>query len=371
MSNFTNSKRIPFSFSRSKISTSKNVKNDESIPYSTNLYSSSIYQPNPNHFLIQPGTQAPDSMGLYTYWSDYKHIDNNFFRDVQVEEHDVNLFSGDRDISVNANPLNFTVWLSPGATRTKSFLPRVFKNVKYMSFEHVIFPKYIKLNKYNGSTDTSANIFITDISNSIQSLKINGDITSSIDQNISYQICNIQNSGLKTYVNFTVNFCTDNSWELIYDNQTFEKILNKYIPSLTSGNSNYIQHICIQPTNNRFLFNTANISEFRPLFPKLNTKSDLFYAIKKTYVVYKNSDLLNIYKFDVKLLDSTYKPIQIDNLDFSIQTPKCTCCFPTGDIRYSCECYYPRHPMYYGYQIDLFLKIGTLVQELNKKIYMI
>jgi hypothetical protein len=196
-------------------------------------------------------------------------------------------------------------------------------------------------------------------------------MVSSINPSISYQICNIQSSGLNTNVNFTINFCTKICWELIYNNQTYTKILNKYIPSLTSGSSNHIQHICIQPTNNKFLFNTKNISEFRPLFPKLNNYTDLYYAIKKTYVVYKNSDLLNIYKFDIKLLDSSYKPIQINNLDFSIQTNNCTCCLPTGDIKYSCKCYYPRHPFYYGYQIDLFLKIGTLVQELNKKTYSI
>jgi len=371
MSNFSNTKRIAFSFSRSKISTSKNIKNEDSIPYCTNLYNSLIYQPNP----VQRQTssnqiiQYPDSLGLYTYWSEYDHIDTNFFKDIQIEEYDINLNSGDRDISVNSNPLNFTVWLSPGSTRTKSFLPRVFKNVKYISFEHVIFPKYTRLNKYDGSTDISANIYITDISNSIRSLKINDDIVSSINPLVSYQICNVQTNGLNTNVNFTVNFCTKICWELVYNNQTYTKVLNKYIPSLTSGSSNYIQHICIQPTNNKFLFNTKNISEFRPLFPKINNNTDLYYAIKKTYVVYKNSDLLNIYKFDIKLLDSTYTPIQINNLDSTIPISKCTCCFPTGDIKYSCKCYYPRHPMYYGYQIDLFLKIGTLVQELNRKTY--
>jgi hypothetical protein len=130
MSNFSNKKRIAFSFSRSKISTYKNVKNDESIPYSINLYNNSIYQPNP---VERQEKENSDSLGLYTYWSEYQHVDKNFFRDIQVEEYDINLNSGNRDISVNSNPLNFTVWLSPGSTRTKSFLPRVFKNVKYIS----------------------------------------------------------------------------------------------------------------------------------------------------------------------------------------------------------------------------------------------
>lgn len=369
MSNFSDSKRIAFTFTKSKISTSRNVKKDSSIPYVTNLYSDQIYQQNPVIFNSLPS--KTDTLGIYTYWTEYEHNDKNFVRDIQIEEHDINLFSGDRDISVNPNPLDWDVWLSPGSTRSKSFLPRVFKNVKYISFEHVIFPKYIKLNKFDGSTDISANIFINDISNSINSINLNDNIVSNIDSNISYQICNIQNYGLITSVNFTVNLCTEICWELIFNRQSNLKTLNKYIPSLTSGSSNYIQHICIQPTNNKFLFNTANISEFRPLFPKLNPNSNLFFAIKKTFVVYKNSDLLNIYKFDVKLLDSTYTPIQINNLDMSMSSNVCSCCIPTGNIKYSCKCYYPRHPLYQGYQIDLFLKIGTLVQELNKKTYFV
>lgn len=366
MSNFTNTKRIPFSFSKSRISTSRSIKNDYSIPFATNLVNNSNYNSNP----VNTNTSNTDSLGLYTCWSNFEMGDKNFFKDIQVEEHDVNLCSSDRDISVNSNPLNFTVWLSPGSTRSRSFLPKVFKNVKYISFEHVIFPKYNKLNMFNGLSDPSANIFITDISNSIYSIQPNDDIVSMIDNNISYQICNVTNTDLKISVNFTINFCKEICWELIYWKQTNNKNLNKYIPSLTTGLSNYIQHICIQPTNNKFLFNTKNISEFRPLFPRLNKNTDLYYAIKKTFVVYKNSDLLNIYKLDVKFLDSTYTPIIIENLDTTINSyNKCSCNFPTGDIKYSCACYYPRHPMYFGYQVDLFLKIGTLVQELNKKTY--
>jgi len=360
MSNFSNTKRIAFSFSRSKISTSKNVKNDDSIPFVTGLTNSSTFETNPSF--------TNQSMGLYTCWNDFQNSgkSKNWFQDIQVEEHDINLNSADRDISVNSNPLNFTVWLSPGSTRTKSFLPKVFKNVKYISFEHIVFPKYNKLNMYSGMEDISANIFIQDISNSVFTIKPNDSIVSSIDPKISYQICDVHKFGSEIRVNFTVNYDNNICWELIYSSKT----LNKYIPSLTSGSTNYIQHICIQPTNNRFMFNTKNISEFRPVYPKLNKVSDLYFAIKKTFVVYKNSDLLNIYKFDVKLLDSSYQPIIINNLDLNASNfSKCSCCYPTDEIKFSCACYYPRHPMFFGYQIDLFLKIGTLVPELNKKTY--
>jgi hypothetical protein len=128
----------------SKVSTSRNIKKDNSIPYETNLYNNFIYQQNP----IPRQQIQYDTLGLYTYWREYESDNKDFFKDIQIEEHDINLNSFDRDISVNSNTLNFTVWLSPGSTRSKSFLPRVFKNVKYISFEHVIFPKYIQLNKF-------------------------------------------------------------------------------------------------------------------------------------------------------------------------------------------------------------------------------
>ena len=256
MSNFSNAKRIPFSFSKSRINTSHNVKNNQSVFFATNLANDSNYQPNTLN------SQTTDSMGLYTYWSNYSKPsdpNDNFFKDIQIEEHDINLNSVDRDISVNSNPLNFTVWLNPGSTRSKSFLPRVFKNVKYISFEHIIFPKYNKLNMFDGSADLSANIFISDISNSINTIVIDDNIISTIDSNISYQICNLTSDEISVCVNFTINFNKEISWELIYCKKTHNKILNKYLPILTSGLSNYIQHICIQPTNNKFLFNTKNI----------------------------------------------------------------------------------------------------------------
>ena len=50
---------------------------------------------------------------------------------------------------------------------------------------------------------------------------------------------------------------------------------------------------------------------------------------------------------------------------------KCNCNLATEDIKYSCKCYYLRHPLYEGFQLELFLKLGVLVQELNKNTYFV
>ena len=361
MSNFSNQKKIAFSFSKSRLSTTRNFNKDDSIPYITGLYNDNSYQPQNN---IQGDN-------LYTYWGDYYINDKVFFKDIQIEEHDINLFSGDRDISTNTNPLKFSVWLNPGNTRTKSFLPRLFKNVKYINFEHIIFPKFIQLNKFTTSSDISANIYSSDMSNNLLSITIDSEITSLININITYQICNIVKTTLLTEINFTVNYDNYVIYTFIYNNQNKTYILDKYIPVCTKSNS-AIQYICIQPTNNKFIYNTKSINIFRQVFPKLNPDSDLFYAIKKSFIVYKNTDLLNIYKFDIKLLDSNYQPIIIQNLDMNINVnSKCNCNLATEDIKYSCKCYYLRHPLYEGFQLELFLKLGVLVQELNKKTYFV
>ena len=362
MSNFSNQKKIAFSFSKSRLSTTKNFNKDDSIPYVTGLYNDNFYQP-------QNNINTNDN--LYTYWGDYYINDKLFFKDIQIEEHDINLFSGDRDISTNTNPLNFSVWLNPGNTRTKSFLPRLFKNVKYINFEHIIFPKFIQLNKFITSSDISANIYSSDISNNLLSITIDSEIISLIDINIKYQICNITKTTLLTEINFTVNKDNYTIYTFIYNNQNKSYILDKYVPECTKSNS-AIQYICIQPTNNKFIYNTKSINIFRQVFPKLNPESDLFYAIKKSFIVYKNTDLLNIYKFDIKLLDSNYQPIIIQNLDINADgNSKCKCNIEIEDVKYSCKCYYLRHPLYEGFQLELFLKLGVLVQELNKNTYFV
>jgi hypothetical protein len=367
MSNFSNQKKIGFSFSKSRIYTNRNLKNDYSIPFVTGLYNENYYQKQVNPSL--PESES-STRGLYTYWADYNINDKDFFKDIQIKEHDINLNSADRDISVNLNPLNFTVWLNPGNTRTKSFLPNDFKNVKYLNFEHIIFPKFIQLNKFLTSSDISANIYSSDISNNLSTITIDSNISSLIDSNISYQICNVVKTNLTAEINFTVNYnkCMIYTYKYNYINSTYS--LDKYIPIYTKLNT-YIQYICIQPTNNKFIFNTKSISVFRQVYPKLNSLSDLYFAIKKSLIVYKNTDLLNFYKFNIKLLDSNYEQIIIQNLDTNVvYSNRCTCCYETSNIKYSCKCYYLRHPLHDGFQIELFIKLGCLVQELNKKSYL-
>ena len=359
MSNFSNNKKLCFNIMpKNYVRTSRNIKIFDAIPYVTDLYSDNYSQQN-----IDNGTNH----GLYTYWGDYYVNDKLFFNDIQIDEHDININSIDRDTNINFNPLNFTVWLNPGPTKTKSFLPRVFKNVKYINFEHIVFPKYIQLNKFNFLSDPSSNLIINDISNNFTFNANHNDNISKINLNIlDYQICNVISRDNYLEVSITINFKKSIVYTYIRINDIIT--LDKFKGIYTNSPGNHIQYICIQPTNNKFIYNTKNKSVFRQVFPKLTKNSSLYIGIKKSFIVYKNTDLLNVYKLDIKLLDFNYEPIIINNLDHNIETNKCLCNLD-DTIKYSCSCYYLRHPLNLNFQIDIFLKFGCLIQDLNKKSY--
>lgn len=360
MSQFVRKNKIGFNFSKSHIKTSNELKNSDFIPFVTGLYNDNYPKQNINN---------DNNLGLYTYWGDYENNpDKLFYNDIQIEEFNLNLNSDDRDLNVNKNPLNFTIWLNPGNTHNKSFLPRIYENVKYINFEHIIFPKLVDLNKFNALLDLSANIIMNDINNNFTYNANHDENIAKIDSDIlNYQICNVQSSTNYLQINFTIDF----KKKIVYEYTNTNNIIkfDKYSGLSINSPGNHIQFICIQPTNNKFIFNTKNKSVFRQIYPALKKQSDLFLAVKKSFIVYKNTDLLNIYKIDIKLLDANYEPIIIHNLDVSIN-PDIKCLCELDVKKYSCKCYYLRHPLNKRFQLDIFLKLGCLKQEFNKKNYM-
>jgi hypothetical protein len=356
MSNFTNKKKISFKFKKSYLNNLKNIKQLEKIPFLTSLY---------NEYDTQ-NMIYNNNLGLYTYWSDYHNItDKNLKKDILIDEYNININSSDRDLNYNENPLYFSVWLNQQG-RDKSVLPHIFKNIKYINLEHIIFPKYIQLNKYNITNDLSFNNIKTEIGNIfISDTRLNNlnRINTSI---LTYQICNVIYNNYNDFeVNFTIDYIKDITYSFSYINSII--ILNKFEPICIYTYNNYIQYLCIDPTTNYFMFNTKNKSIFMPIFPKLNKHTSLYLAIKKSLIVYNNTNLLNIYKINVKILNSNYDEIVIKNLDYTLTNNTCNCSF--DNIKYSCKCYYLRHPLNSNFQIDLFIKIGSLIQDFNKVNY--
>jgi hypothetical protein len=349
MSNFSVKKKISFSFSKGGLNSSRNIKNIVSLPYIIN-------QSTEGHV----DSRNNESLGVYTYWNEFETIPNNY-KDIDITEYNINLQSGDRYHNIEPNPLNFTVYLRPYDTKNISFLPLTFKNVKFLHFENIIFPSYIQLSKFSTTTDTDYGQILNDISNSfilndITNInKINTDI-------LNYQICNVVQNLNYVEVNFTLNLVNTVVYNYINNNNV--KTLVKYSGLLYSDSK--IAYISIQPMNDKYIYSTKNISIFRPVFPRMKSTTSLCSSIRKSFIVYKNTDLLNINKFSIKLLDQDCNQIIINNLDYTVTSTSCTC----SNVKdYSCKCYYLRHPLNTNFQIDIFLKIGCFEQIIRQKDY--
>jgi hypothetical protein len=217
-------------------------------------------------------------------------------------------------------------------------------------------------------TSSTNNTIISDISsifllNFDNYNKINTEITI---LNQTYQICNIFQKYNYIEVNFTINQDKYISYSFINNNNI---ILLYYYKGFTIKNpDNFINYISINQTENKFIYSTKNIPFYKDVYPKLKINSELYVATRKSYVVYNNSNLANFNKFTIKLFNSSFKQILIDNLDYNINYNFiCNCDLET--LNFSCKCYYLRHPLNKFFQIDLFLKIGCYTPDFNKEVY--
>ena len=349
MSTFTINKNINFKFGKSKVSTAKQIKNMDSVPFQIPMYSDQDYNIQDINF---------NNLGIYNYWKNYEMI-TQYKKIIDISEYNINLNSKDRNLEKNKNPLEFTIKLSD-----YECFPNVFKNVKYVNFDHIVFPYYYQLLK----TSSTNNTIISDISsifllNFDNYNKINTEITI---LNQTYQICNIFQKYNYIEVNFTINQDKYISYSFINNNNI---ILLYYYKGFTIKNpDNFINYISINQTENKFIYSTKNIPFYKDVYPKLKINSELYVATRKSYVVYNNSNLANFNKFTIKLFNSSFKQILIDNLDYNINYNFiCNCDLET--LNFSCKCYYLRHPLNKFFQIDLFLKIGCYTPDFNKEVY--
>jgi len=271
----------------------------------------------------------------------------------ELNSYCVNLNSINRDMTVDKNPLKFTVWMNDD--HKTSTISRFFKHVKYIIFEYIIFPNYISLNKYKITTvDSLYNTIHTDIGD----LNVDVNMQYTFGDN-TYEICNKVINGNKTTINFTMNIDKTISYEYINNNSTI--IINYYSGIATNTPGNFIQYMSIQPCDNKYIFNTKNATYFRQVFPKLVPTSDIFIAIKNSYVLFKPCELLDVKRLNIELLDLNCKPIVINNLDYDYKAH-----IPVGlneTVQYTDPSYYLRHPLNHNFQIDIFLKIGCYEQS--------
>jgi hypothetical protein len=359
MTTFINHNKINFKFNKSKFSTAKKIKNLDTIPFQLAMYSDQDYNKHDVNF---------NNLGIYNYWKNYEMI-NNYKKIIDITEYNINLNSKDRNIKRDKNPLDFTINLNNGDDFT--FFPQIYKNVKYINFDHIIFPYYYQLLKYK------ENYAQNDIMlNDIQSIfLLNFDNMDKIGIEIetinnSYQICNIISRYNYIEVNYTINRNKEICYNYINDNNNIT--ISYYKGYSIKNPGNYINYISINKMENEFIYSTNNVPFFKDIYPKMKINSELYIATRKSYIIYKNSNLITINKFIIKLFDSQLKQILINNLDYDILNINnicniCNCSFE--NINYSCKCYYLRHPLNNHFQIDIFIKIGCYTPDFNKEVF--
>jgi|SaaInlStandDraft_4_1057021.scaffolds.fasta_scaffold18923_1 hypothetical protein len=268
---------------------------------------------------------------------------------IEVNNHCININSVNRDLLANRNPMKFTVWMNDD--HGSSSINKSFDNIKFINFEYIVFPKYIKMLKAKMKVTNS--LFTDIITVMGGTVTVNNQITLN---NKTYEICNKVGS----IVNFTIDGILTTSYEYINDTT-----VNIYTPININTMGNEIQYISLQPCDNKYIYSTKNKNFFKYVFPKLNKTSDMFLSTKKSYIEFKKSELLSLKRIFVELLDSQCEPIIIDNLDYEFQSHNIKGLHE--DVDYTDPSYYLRHPLNPNFQIDIFLKIGQYEQGLLKQ----
>ena len=275
---------------------------------------------------------------------------NNY---VAITEYSINLNSINRDVIINNSPFDFI-------TRFDD-LRESFKKVKYISIDHITFPSFVQIIKQNiDSTDVlynDINLMFCDLDSTInEQYEYNGN---------TYEICNINVIDDCTFINFTMNENKLLSYEYVKTSSSFN--IYKYIPIDLNSVANTIQYISINPLNNIMIHNTHGHNMFKYVLPKLKTDTQLYYYLKNTKTVFRDTCLQNIKKMQITILDSNSNIIKLNNIDNKCANASCTTLNEPKD--YSSPSYYLRHPLNPRFQIDIFLRIGCYEQELKSSIF--
>jgi len=275
---------------------------------------------------------------------------------IELNNYCVNLNSINRDLTIDKNPLKFTIWMNDD--HNTSTVNRFFTHIKFIKFEHIVFPYYISLNKYKIN---ESNALYNTINTNLSDLNVDVNEQYTFNNN-TYEICNKVIVDNITTINFTMNGITTTSYEYINNDSTIT--INYYSGIQINTIGNHIQYMSIAPSDNKYIFNTKNGTYFRHVFPRLDPTSDLYTDMKLSYVKFKDSELIDVKRLNVELLDLNCKPILISNLDYNYQGHNVIGLNETR--QFTDPEYYLRHPLNSKFQIDIFMNIACYEQSIDE-----
>lgn len=249
--------------------------------------------------------------------------------------------SVDRDSKIYSSPFNFTIVFSDPTSN----IQKTFKNVKYVGFENVLFPHCIQINKFLLTDNDMINELLDFFINN-QNININ-DQYSNLNY-LKFKSIEICNKDSKT-INFTLNEYSNKCYEWIIDNNTF----NYYIPVFTCE-SDSLQYINFKEINNPYIASTKNKLIYKYFYPKIRQDSEIYQSSRKSYVTYKNNELVKLSRLSIELLDINMNLLTVNNFDYN--------CNNNGIYGKN---YYIRHPLNPKFQLELFLNVGTIEKNLS------
>ena len=328
-------------------------------------------------------------LGIYTHMSDYEPpniLDKNLhakYVNQDVYEYPVLIDSVDRDITIYPNPFQYRVSLNSSSSPIAPFIMRNFEKVKYIKLETAVIPRLYSLYKTNISPITNSDLY------TLLSTKITPTTT---DQQIQSYLNTQDQIGVTTnyatYVNiqttrqtslpfnltaWTIEVIINNDTQVLYvyeypSNNFYTIQFDTYFDLSTDRNiilnMNEINNINVNSTNNQISGSFGVLYNYH--------KNNNFVFTDTSYVskVYKPTELQNINRLSISFNDSSFKQLNTQLLNYSIDTPSnCICTVDSSGNRtivYRCASHYIRHPYYKYLQNNILLKVGIYEPSINQ-----
>lgn len=291
-------------------------------------------------------TNNLDVLGFYIPLSDYqkqKEVIN------EIIEYNMIIDNLDRDKNVYKNPLKFKIIMDPLNTDPEPYILRnKLKNIKYIEIKDVSLPLNINLLKKEILLDIDlinyfeTNTIIRDNEYDYQESKL--------------QICNYIK---KDNENWEINYTINKNKEIVYSTGKKNNIKFHYQYQLNDNSISYGKNIYLnmKGLSNPYILGTNNNYDSILLSPKKIRNENILFNIKRDLIVYKNTNLESLSSVTISFTNEFGKELNILNLDNEVSNDKYCIC---GDEpKYSCSCYYLRHPYNIKWQCYILLKIGV------------
>lgn len=312
-------------------------------------------------------------------------LQNNIKDNVIVEnttEHTLTIDGADRDFTAYPNPLAFTVRFNPTNETKAPYIPRNFKNVKYIKLDKVILPNKYKFTTATISPDTISGYL--DVNNPSLDTIINAGGTNII----------IIDKIVTDASNQKFEFFKPDSTEKETKIYTYDKVLGvlTYTSTELSDKLSDDRFICLNINEFENVHdnstNTPTSKSFAILYPPDTSRNDfLELNFNKSEKIFKLSELSNLDRMTINFTNSIGDILDLHTDHTSYLRTDVTDFYATltltnaeyltkkniydgsGNLRYLSASKYIRHPHYLKRQCFITFKVGIVETDIDKNVF--